>query len=295
VRVAFTGDAIPANRREDLVPVSREGSADEDLLEDSTNRIEEYLRAQGYRDAAAPHTREEKNGELLITFRVSKGPLYRVATRDLEGNRSIGLDAIEPRLRLKVGLPFSGAALDADVAAIEDLYHRQGFPGARVDATEEPSAPERGTEVPVAIRFSITENVRTIVNSVRIAGNASVPEPELLPLLGLQPGHPFFVTQLAIDRDAIQLHYVNLGYEAATVESTPGLSGDGTAATSARAPRRSSASCSSSPAIRSVSPRSTRASGASPRSGCSGARGLPKSATATRPAATCWSAWRKRR
>ena len=46
----------------------------EDLLEDSTNRIEEFLRAQGYRDAAAPHARAEADGELIITFNVHKGP-----------------------------------------------------------------------------------------------------------------------------------------------------------------------------------------------------------------------------
>ena len=60
VRVVFPGDPVPADRREELVPVAREGSVDEDLLEDSSNRIEEYFRAQGYRDAAAPHTRERR-------------------------------------------------------------------------------------------------------------------------------------------------------------------------------------------------------------------------------------------
>jgi len=56
----------PSDRRADLVPVEREGSIDEDLLEDSSNRIEEYLRGQGYRDARAPHAREEKDGELRV-------------------------------------------------------------------------------------------------------------------------------------------------------------------------------------------------------------------------------------
>ena len=55
-----TGDPLPADRRDELVPVEREGSVDEDLLEDSSNRIEEFLRAQGYRDARAPHTRAER-------------------------------------------------------------------------------------------------------------------------------------------------------------------------------------------------------------------------------------------
>ena len=58
VRVVFTGDPLPGATRAALVPTEREGSADEDLLEDSSNRIEDFLRAQGYRDATAPHTRQ---------------------------------------------------------------------------------------------------------------------------------------------------------------------------------------------------------------------------------------------
>ena len=68
VRVVFTGDPLPSDQRAELVPVEREGSVDEDLLEDSSNRIEEYLRAQGYRDAKAPHTprgRERRAGHHL--------------------------------------------------------------------------------------------------------------------------------------------------------------------------------------------------------------------------------------
>ena len=68
VRVVFNGDPLPADRREEFVPVAREGSADEDLLEDSSIRIEEYLRAQGYRDASAPHARQDAGDELVITF-----------------------------------------------------------------------------------------------------------------------------------------------------------------------------------------------------------------------------------
>ena len=65
VRVVFKGDPLPSDRRDDLVPIAREGSADEDLLEDATNRIEDYLHAQGYRDATAPHAREATGDELV--------------------------------------------------------------------------------------------------------------------------------------------------------------------------------------------------------------------------------------
>src|SRR6185503_11898363 len=48
--------------------------------------------------------------------------------------------------------------------------------------------------------------------------------------LGLQPGRPFFLTQMAVDRDAIQVRYADLGFQSATVDSNPGLSADATRA-----------------------------------------------------------------
>jgi outer membrane protein insertion porin family len=231
VRVVFTGDPLPGDRRDDLAPIAREGSVDEDLLEDATNRIEEYLRSQGYRDAAAPHTREEKDGELVITFAVKRGRQYRVGRIDISGNASIPTAALHQAMRVRIGQPFSVAALDGDVAALETLYRRSGFPAARVDASDEPVAPERRDEdIGVALTILIVENARTVVSSVRIEGNASIATEDLESSLGLQPGRPFFVNQMALDRDAIELQYVNAGFQNATVDSKPNLSADGTRA-----------------------------------------------------------------
>ncbi len=187
VRVVFEGDALPSDRRSDLVPIERDGSTDEDLLEDSSNRIEEYLRSQGYRDASAPHARQQSDGELLIAFTVKKGPQYRVASVEISGNATIPPAELEPGLRVRVGQPFSEASLDADVSAIADLYHRQGFPAVSVQPDLQP-APSEGspTVIPLIVRIGIIENARAIVESVRIQGNASVPEAELKP----GPGAP---------------------------------------------------------------------------------------------------------
>jgi outer membrane protein insertion porin family len=228
VRVVFRGDPLPADRRDELVPVSREGSADEDLLEDASNRIADYLHAQGYRDAAAPHTREPSDAELLITFTVTRGPQYRVADVEISGNTSIALAELQPRLRVRSGQPFQSALLDADVSAIEDVYRRRGFASVRAQAAFEPapgSAPD-ATLAPVVVRIQITENAQTTVESVRVEGNSSVPEPALRDALGLQVGRPFFLAQMALDRDAIELQYANLGYPSATVDGNPGLSPD---------------------------------------------------------------------
>src|SRR4029077_6353825 len=225
VRVVFTGDPLPSDRRPELVPVEREGSVDEDLLEDSSNRIEEYLRAQGYRDAAAPHTREEVNGELVITFAVNRGQQFRVATFEISGNASIPRAVFESGLRLRDGQPFSGARLDGDVQMIEDLYHRRGFASAKVQsAVEIVTHTPPPAQVPVAVRAVINEGARTIVDSVALAGNEAVPEATLRARVKLQPGALYVPGQLAVDRDAIQLAYQDLGYESATVEARPEFS-----------------------------------------------------------------------
>ena len=59
VRFDFKGGApVPADRLKELAPLEREGSVDEDLLEDSETRIENYLRQEGYWKADVTVRRE---------------------------------------------------------------------------------------------------------------------------------------------------------------------------------------------------------------------------------------------
>ena len=78
VRVVFAGDPLPENRRDTLVPIRQERSVDLDLLEDASRNIEAFLRQQGYRSADARYVREERSGEMVLTFTVERGPLHRL-------------------------------------------------------------------------------------------------------------------------------------------------------------------------------------------------------------------------
>ena len=227
VSVVFTGDPLPSATRAALVPIEREGSADEDLLEDSSNRIEDFLRAGGYRDATAPHTRQETGGELLITFAVRNGSQYRVGSVEMAGGPSLQSPDLRSSLRTRVGEAYSAANLDADVTAIESVYRGRGFTAAKVQADARPGAATAdGAQVQVAVSILITEGVGTVVGTVRIEGNASVPEAALRQALSLQPGTPYFVAELRHDMDAIQLQYANIGYRSATVQAQPSFTAD---------------------------------------------------------------------
>ena len=232
VRVVFTGDEVPPGRRDDLVPIEREGSVDEDLLEDSSNRIEEYFRAQGYRDAHAPHTRDEQDDELIISFAVTRGPFYRLDTYDVSGNVSIPQDDLTPGLKLRVSQPFVDNRLDADVAYIEALYHHRGFAAARARSAFEPH-PVAGSSaiVSVTARVVITEGVRTVVESVDIEGNSAIDTMRLRGRLGLQAGEAYVPSQLSADRDTVVQAYQDIGYQAVSVDVAPAFSQDQTRAT----------------------------------------------------------------
>ncbi len=228
VRVSFLGDSFPGDKHE-LVPVEREGSVDEDLLEDSTARIEDALKSQGYKDARAPHERAERDGDLVITFNVTRGQQYRVAQVMVTGNTAVPLADLQPGLRLREGQPFSQASLDSEAGAIEDVYRRSGFGAARADP-EIRQQPAPSGPVPVVVAITVREGVRTMVGSVKVTGNASIPEPKLLEGLRLQPGRPYVIASLAADREAIRARYLNAGYENATVDPRPDLSRDRTQA-----------------------------------------------------------------
>jgi len=221
VRVVFDGDSFPGDKRE-LVPVEREGSVDEDLLEDSTARIEDTLKSQGYKDAKAPHERAESNGELVITFRVSRGQQYRIARVTIDGNRTVPTAELATALRLREGELFSQALVDAEASAIEDVYRRSGFGAAKAEITVMPQ-PAAAGQVPVVVAIEIREGIRTLVESVKVTGNTSIVESVLIGGLRLQTGRAFVIASLAADRDAILLKYLNAGYENATVEARPEL------------------------------------------------------------------------
>jgi outer membrane protein insertion porin family len=223
VVVRFTGDALAEGDRDRLVPIRAEGSADEDLLEDSSRAIEDYLHARGYRDANAVYTSQEQKEELVITFDVDRGPRYLARNVSFTGNMAISEMDLRPLIPLKTGEPFVRARVAAGLGAIERLYRTRGFTRAEVKADESVVVPEnvadpdRETDVQVAI----VEGPRTLIGMVSFAGNMVINEPTLRTLAMVSEGQAFSESEIAAARERIDLEYRNRGYEAVAVTSEP--------------------------------------------------------------------------
>ena len=121
VSLVFAGDPLPEGNRDQLVPIRAERTVDQDLLEDASLRIENALREQGYRTARAPYAREEKGGELVLTFTIARGPLHRVGSVETAGNVKIAAADLAPLLQVKAGDPFVEARAGLIAAAIAEL------------------------------------------------------------------------------------------------------------------------------------------------------------------------------
>ena len=225
VVVTFAGDPLPESDRERLVPVRTEGSVDEDLLEDSNFAIEEYLRGRGYRNAMSSYARTPRDGQLNITFTVTRGPRYVVDDLQITGNMAIPTADLSQLLRLvKPGDPFVQATLNGAVGAIRDAYRTRGFTRANVQAALTDLPPEgEAADRRVQVRVNIVEGARTVVGSVAFKGAMVTSEGELRARMTTTPGRPYSAVELTADRDRIELEYRNRGYEGVVVDANADL------------------------------------------------------------------------
>ena len=232
VTLRFEGDPLPADRLEELVPVRREASAHEDLLEDSEQRIRAYLAQQGYWRATVTHRSEDEGDRRTIVFTVNRGLPYRLAeTVEVTGNQSVPIEELRPMLaRLQAGEVFVSAYLDGAAGAIESLYLGRGF--AQVSVTP---APNETNPTPTGIGqvrpvIAITEGPRTLIADVTFLGNEQITDARLQSLVTLTAGSPYYVPRVADDRERVLLEYLNEGFSAVVVQVEPVLSADGTSA-----------------------------------------------------------------
>jgi outer membrane protein insertion porin family len=229
VNIVFTGDPLPDGYREELIPIRAERSVDQDLLEDASAAIETALREQGYRAAQAPYTRAERDGELLVTFAIARGPLHRVDSVETTGHARVTAADLAPLLQIKSGEPFVEARVGLLGAAITELYRVRGFASAVVKPNVQVLPPATSANVtyrPVAIRYEIVEGPQSIVSGVVVEGTTAIAAAQLQSLMALQAGKPFYRPQLSNDRDTIERAYRNQGFQSVSVISQLAFAND---------------------------------------------------------------------
>ena len=225
--VRFEGDVLPRDRLAELAPIEREGSVDEDLLEDSEGRIENYLRQQGYWKADATVRRESTPDGLTIVFAITRGAQYRVAGPvEVGGTQALPAAEVAALVPLKAGELFVESQLDTGVNAIRTHYRTRGFASVEIKSAVNETDPPAPGEGLVRAVVAVSEGPRSIVGAVTIVGNASLATGELAPLVKIAPGDPYFEPKIIEARDLLALEYLNRGFAAAVITPVPTANAD---------------------------------------------------------------------
>ena len=149
VVLRFEGDPVPEARRADLVPVAREASVDEDLLEDSLRRIVQYLHGQGHWKAQVTYRRDPTpNDGIAVTFNVKAGEVFRVASVDVAGAQALSRAEIATVLHVAPGDVFVEGAVDSQTAALVERYRRAGYRDVRIEQVVEERDAAGGAQRP---------------------------------------------------------------------------------------------------------------------------------------------------
>lgn len=228
VRVTTKGAKVSQGELKRLIPVYEEGAVDPDLLDEGDVNLRNHFQKKGFFDAKVTHVLERPTpNEDVIVYSIQDGPIHKVESVKITGNRYFNTDTLKERLSVQKadtlnrhGL-FSQALLADDVASLTAIYKSNGFGNIRVDpiVTDSDQAPgtHKGKLAYVRVTYAIHEGVQQRIGRVQLIGVQQVSPAKLLELMNTRPGEPYSLTSLAGDRIELYDYYYRKGFSQANL------------------------------------------------------------------------------
>ncbi len=228
VKVEVEGARFSKSRLHLLVPVFEEGTVDNDLLNEGTYNMKDYLQQQGYFDAVVG-VKVEHSGpdEETVLYTVDKGARHRVVSVEVQGNKYFASDLLKQSLKVQKGDAYqrsgrySHELVTADEKTIQALYRANGFNDAKVTGTVKDNTQKVGhldKYEQISVVYKIEEGSQQKFGTVKLAGMDASRRQVIAGELQAQPGQPFSLITLSGDRDAILGYYLSNGFDEAKVE-----------------------------------------------------------------------------
>lgn len=226
VKVAVTGARLSflpflAHRRmHKLIPVYEEGAVDQDLVEEGRQNLINYFQRKGYFNVSVEANLQQQPSGVFLEYRIDEKSRYKLDRIAFEGAHQFSSDELLRHITLKKRRWFGHGAyseklLKQSVDNLKILYQNEGYEDVAVTSQVSDIAPGLG------VVFQIAEGPQTIVASLNIVGNRSLPIPDLSPRNGLQlrSGSPFSPQRANRDRGQILARYLDRGYLNADVKA----------------------------------------------------------------------------
>jgi outer membrane protein insertion porin family len=229
VEIIINGAKLSKSRMKLLVPIYQEGTVDNDLLNEGSFNIRDYLQQRGYFDATVTVAMTGKDTKkVTVQYDVTPGTTHKVTQVSIVGNKYFDHDTLEELLRVKKGDNYqrsgrySSTLLSADVSSIEGLYRANGFEDVKVTPTvKDMDTASDGRKLKTAqiqVTFKVAEGKQRKFGTVQLVGVDPARMDAVKALLNSQTGQPFSFVTLSGDRDAVFSYYLSLGYDHARVD-----------------------------------------------------------------------------
>lgn len=229
VKVQVVGARFSKSRLHLLVPVYEEGTVDNDLLNEGTYNMKDFLEQQGFFDAVVKVSILEPGAnQQTVLYSVDKGEGHKVVSVEIVGNKYFSSDLLKENLKVQKADAYSRSGrfsqelLSSDEKAVEALYRANGFSKAKVTATvRDADVKPNGRPSKVAgisVTFKVAEGTQQTFGSVSLNGVDPDKIPTLKSLLQSAPGQPFSLITLSGDRDAILGYYLSNGFDQSRIE-----------------------------------------------------------------------------
>ena len=175
--------------------IFRSGKFDAEAYEEDKDRVVEFLRNEGYRDArivADSVWVDDTSGNLKVLLNVYEGSQYYFGSINWEGNTVFGNDFLTSQLLFREGDVYSLKKFERSMQeGLHDLYYNRGYIQARIEPVEVP----RGDNV-IDLVFQIVEGNVFSVHRVDFMGNDKTKDKVLRREMNLHPGDTFDVARL---------------------------------------------------------------------------------------------------
>jgi outer membrane protein insertion porin family len=224
IQVNAVGAKLSQRTLRRYVPIFEERAVDQDLLQEGTRNLRDYLQSQGFYDAQVAFKQQNViNDKATIDYLINTGPRHKLVAVEIAGNKYFSTEVIRERMFLQTAsflqFPhgrYSGNLLARDIDSIKNLYASNGFQDTKVESRGEDDY--RGKAGDIAVFLKIDEGPQRFIDKVQVDGVEKLDKTRLVSMLSSSEGQPFSEFNVAVDRDTILARYFEGGFPQARFE-----------------------------------------------------------------------------
>jgi outer membrane protein insertion porin family len=200
----------------------RSADFDEEKFEEDKQKIIEFYRNNGYRDAEIIGDSlryDDENKDMFIEIVVNEGNLYHFGKITWEGNTVFTVDELASRLEFKPGDIYSHEKLTkAQQERVGGLYYDNGYIFSTIPWKEKPVGKDT-----IDIHWFITEGKPAKVGAIEITGNTKTNGKVIRRELKIHPGNIF--SKDLVQRSQREVYILNY-FSDVQIEPIPTQTGD---------------------------------------------------------------------